>query len=178
MTMDPVPAAIVTVSLAALWLTAAVHKLADAKAFADSLAAYRLLPQRLTPFLGRVLPIAEIALAVGLLFGRTQAIAGALGGLLLVAYGAAIAVNLGRGRRELDCGCLAFGRGARLSGALVWRNALLAIASFVIALAPRTARQWGWIDAWTTLGGFAVAALLYVAAEELRAVAQRLPRGG
>jgi len=176
--IDPVPAAIMTLSLAALWLAAGLHKLADLPAFDGSLAAYGIAPRAMQPLLGRLLPVLELALAAGLLIPRTRPVAGALGALLLMAYGAAIAFNLHRGRRDLDCGCMGFGARSQISSALIWRNALAAVASLAAALLPRTQRVWGWMDAWTIVGGVVVIALLYLAMEGLRAATQRFSRYG
>lgn len=174
LTIDPVPAAIATLSLAALWSAAAVHKLADPKAFERSLEAYEVAPRALAPLLGRLLPMLELATATGLVFAPTRAAAGGFGALLLTAYGGAIALNLGRGRRELDCGCMGFGSQSRISPMLIWRNAIAAIASLLAGLLPRTDRATNWIDAWTIMAGIAMVALLYLAMEALRAAALRL----
>lgn len=174
--VDPVPAAIITLSLAALWLTAGLHKLADLKAFERSLEAYEVAPRAMLPVLGASLPALEVALAAGLLIAPTRPAAGALGALLLAAYGAAIVFNLRRGRRDLDCGCMGFGAQSRISFALVWRNAILAVASLSAGLLPCVQRISSWIDVLTIIAGVVVLALLYLAMEGLRASAQRLLR--
>jgi uncharacterized membrane protein YphA (DoxX/SURF4 family) len=176
--MDPVPAAIVTVSLAALWLTAGLHKLMDLKAFELSLEAYDIAPRTMLPLLARLLPVAELALAAGLTAEPTRAAAGTLGAVMLTAYGAAIAVNLRRGRRDLDCGCVGFGARSRISPALVWRNAIAALASLSAGLLPRAERVSSWMDTWTIIAAVAVIALLYLATEGLRAAAQRVAGRG
>jgi len=177
-TIDPVPAAIMTLSLAALWLAAGLHKLADLKAFERSLEAYDIAPRAMLPLLGRLLPALELALAAGLLIARARPVAGAVGALLLTGYGAAIVFNLRRGRRDLDCGCMGFGARSQISPALVWRNAIAAVASLSAGLLPRTERLSGWMDAWTIVAGVVVIALLYLAMEGLRAAAQRFSRYG
>lgn len=176
--IDPVPAAIMTLSLSALWLAAGVHKLSDLSAFEHSLEAYDLAPRAMLPVLGGLLPILELALAAGLLIAPTRPAAGALGAFLLSGYGVAIALNLHRGRRDLDCGCMGFGAQSRISSALLWRNALAAVASLSAGLLPRAQRVANWMDMWTIIAAVAVIALLYLALEGLRAVAQRLPRHG
>ena len=176
--IDPVPAAIMTLSLAALWLAAGLHKLADATVFERSLEAYDIAPRAMLPLLGRLLPVLELALAAGVLIAPTRAAAGVLGAFLLMGYGAAIAVNLHRDRRDLDCGCMGFGTQSRISSALVWRNALAAVASLSAGLLPRADRVSSWMDTWTIIAGVAVIALLYLTLEGLRAVTQRLSRQG
>jgi methylamine dehydrogenase accessory protein MauD len=147
--IDPVPAAIVTLSLAALWLAAGWHKLADPEAFERSLEAYDIAPQAMLPWLEKGLPVLELALAAGLLIPPTRPAAGVLGALVLLGYGAAIAFNLRRGRRDLDCGCVGFGARTQISPALVGRNAFAAFASLSAGLLPRTERIVTWIDIWT-----------------------------
>lgn len=176
--IDPVPAAIMTLSLAALWLAAGLHKLADLKAFERSLEAYDIAPRATLPLLGALLPILELALAAGLLSPPTRPVAGALGAFLLTGYGAAIAFNLRRGRRDLDCGCMGFGAQSQISPALLWRNVIAAVASLSAGLLPRAERVSSWIDTWTIVAGVVVLALLYLAMEALRASAQRFSRQG
>lgn len=176
--IDPVPATIMTLSLAALWIAAGWHKLADLKAFARSLEAYDIAPRAMLPFLGRFLPILELALAAGLAAAPTRPAAAVLGAFLLLGYGAAIAFNLHRGRRDLDCGCMGFGARSQISPALVWRNAIAAGVSLAAGLLPRAARVPSWIDIWTIIAGVALIALLYLATEELRAAAQRVSGRG
>lgn len=178
LTIDPVPAAVMTLSLAVLWLAAGLHKLEDPEAFERSVAAYDIAPRAVLPLLGRLLPVLELALAAGLSAASTRPAAAVLGALLLTLYGAAIAINLRRGRRDLDCGCMGFGAQSQISPALVWRNAIAAVASLSAGLLPRADRAWSWIDAWTVIAAVAVMALLYLAVEGLRAAAHRVPRRG
>lgn len=176
--VDPIPAAIVTLSLVALWLAAGLHKLADPRAFAGSLEAYDIVPRALLAPISRLLPILELALAAGLLVVATRPAAAVGGALLLLGYGVAIALNLHRGRRDLDCGCLGFGARSQISAALIWRNALAALASLCAGLLPRAQRTSTWMDTWTIIAGVVVIALLYLALEGLRAAAQRSSRYG
>lgn len=176
--IDPVPATVLALSLAALWSAAGLHKLADLKTFERSLAAYDIAPSSLLPLLGRLLPILELALAAGLLNARTRPAAGVTSALLLTVYAAAIALNLHRGRRDLDCGCMGFGGKSRISPALVSRNAIAALASLSAGLLPRAERISSWLDTWTIIAAVVLIALLYLAIEGLRASAQRLPRKG
>ncbi|HTV52582.1 MAG TPA: MauE/DoxX family redox-associated membrane protein [Steroidobacteraceae bacterium] len=173
---DPVPAAILLLALLALWLAAGLHKLWRHRQFAGSLSAYALLPQGLIGAASWLLPLLELALAAGLIFERSRAYAGCAGAVTLAVYAAAIGINLRRGRRQLDCGCLAFGRRKQISAALLGRNAVLALASLLVGLVPVRARSLDWVDGWTILCGAATLALLYIAFEGLAESAQRLPR--
>jgi hypothetical protein len=96
--------------------------------------------------------------------------------LLFGLYALAIAINLRRGRRELDCGCLGFGRRSTISMTLLWRNGVLVLASLAAGFLPRGERALDWIDLFTVAVGLTAAALLYAATEGLAAAAGRLPR--
>jgi uncharacterized membrane protein YphA (DoxX/SURF4 family) len=174
--IDPVPASVLALALAALWAASGVHKLRDPQGFARALAAYELVPQRGVDIVARALPLIEITVAMGLLLPVSRQAAALVSALLLGLYTLAIAINLRRGRRALDCGCLGFGRRSTISMTLLWRNAALVLASLAAGLLPRTVRALDWIDLFTVAFAVAAAALLYAAAEGLAAAAGRLPR--
>jgi len=174
--IDPVPASVLALALAALWTAAGVHKLRDPGGFADALAAYALLPQRAIDVVARAIPLIEITVAIGLLLRVSREAAALVSTLLLGLYALAIAINLRRGRRELDCGCLGFGRRSTISMTLLWRNGALVLASLAAGVLPRRERALDWIDLFTVTVGVAAAALLYAAVEGLADAAGRLPR--
>ena len=73
---------------------------------------------------------------------------------LLAAYGAAIGVNLARGRRHIDCGCVGPAARRPIGGWLVARNGVLAAPSRSPgSRAGRRARPLVWVDALTVVGG-------------------------
>jgi uncharacterized membrane protein YphA (DoxX/SURF4 family) len=115
--------------LAAYLAAGGIAKLADRRRFDGIVLDYRLLPPRVALRVGATLPWIELILAAGLLAGLRPAALGAA--LLLVLYGAAMAVNLARGRRLMDCGCGA--QPQRLSGWLLLRNAALAAGAILAA---------------------------------------------
>jgi hypothetical protein len=174
--IDPVPALLLTLALVVLWSASGLHKLRDPGGFAGALAAYALLPQRAVAIVARALPLIEITVAIGLVLRVSREAAALASALLLGLYAVAIAINLRRGRRELDCGCLGSGRRNTISMTLLWRNAALVLASLAAGLLPRGARALDWIDLFTVAVGVAAAALLYAAVEGLAATAGRLTR--
>jgi hypothetical protein len=95
------------------------------------------------------------------------------GALLLALYGAAIGINLVRGRRAIDCGCGGPGGSRPLRADLVARNGGVALLLCVAALAPGP-RTLVWIDAATVAGAIAMLALLYAAIDVAAANAARL----
>lgn len=116
---------VIRLALAMLFAAAALAKLRQSRDFHATVLAYQLLPPRQAMGIAVILPWTEAAIALGLIAGFSVA-AYAAAGLLLV-YALAMAVNLGRGRRNIDCGCGAAPQA--LSIWLVVRNILLAGAA-------------------------------------------------
>ena len=118
---------------------AAVHKLHDAKAFVETLRDYQIIP---TPLLESMSAL-MIGLEVFVIFGlwpvslRTEATVTAA--VLLVSYAMAIGVNLGRGRRELDCGCSWGASGQAIAWGLVFRNGLMLLPCWVVIMSQKIA---------------------------------------
>jgi uncharacterized membrane protein YphA (DoxX/SURF4 family) len=88
--------------IAGLFLYAGVTKLADMAGFAQTIAAYRILPDPLVPCAAMGLPVVEILAGGGALFNRRWAILGLTGIMILflgvLSYGVAMGLNI-------DCGC-------------------------------------------------------------------------
>ncbi len=178
MALDPVVSAIVRVGLAGLFGLAALHKARDLRAFAATVQDYRIVPERWTPAVPIALIGAEGAIAVALVFPGPGIAAGLAAVLLLSSYTAAIGLNLLRGRRHIDCGCLGPGRRQPISAWLMGRNALLIAVALLAALPPST-RAFGWVDAISVCGGVCASVLLFGAASRLAAqapISQRLRR--
>jgi hypothetical protein len=159
--MDPAIQLSCRLGLALLFVLATAHKLRDFAAFRSQLAAYRIVPDGLVLPLAALLPGIETAIAVALLTSATAATAALAAAVLLTVYSSAIAVNLVRGRTDIDCGCGA--AGTKLSTALVARNAVATLVALGAA-APVAARDLLWPDALTVLGGVASGILLFHAA--------------
>jgi hypothetical protein len=165
--MDPVLDIAVRAALSLLLGAAALHKLRDLATFRATFGEYRLLPPRLA----RLFPAAEAGLAIGLLVRPRPSLVGTAA--LLALYGGAIAVNLRRGRRHIDCGC--GGPGRPISGRLVARNAALA-AIALAALLPSSGRALVWLDAITVAATTAFAAAVYASLDRMIADAPALAR--
>lgn len=166
--MDPVVTSTVRLALGLLFAGAAWHKLRAPAEFTAAVRAYRLAPQRAVPLLAAALVASEVA-ATGLLLAPKGSRLGALvAAALLGLYGLAIAVNLARGRRDLDCGC--GGPGARLpvSGTLVARNLVFSTGALVL-LAPASGRPMTWVDVTTVLAATATLAALSAGIARLEA---------
>lgn len=168
MLIDPAISAALGVSLAALFAVSAAHKARGFAEFSGALRNYRIAPEGLVPALSVLVIAAEALIATGLLFAPARAVAAIAAATLLLAYGGAIALNLARGRRDIDCGCNFGGSRERLSMVLVFRNAGLALAALAAA-APVNARALGALD-YASIALFVLsAAALYGVFESLRA---------
>jgi hypothetical protein len=166
--MDPVLDLVVRGGLTLLLAAAALHKLADPARFRATLGEYRVLPAPAVGVASALVVGTELVLAVALLVPATRTVGLLAGAALLAVYAAAIAVNLLRGRTDLDCGCLASGGGRAISWWLVGRNVALA-ALATASVAPAAARPLGWIDAVTFVGALTTTALSWVAMDGLLA---------
>lgn len=165
--MDPAIALLLRGALTLLFAAAAIAKLRDRRIFHGNVLAWRLLPARLAGRVADTLPWLEAALAAGIFAGLPLAAIGAAA--LFAAYGLGIAINLGRGRRVIDCGC--GGPPQPLSGWHLVRNIGLVVVALATALLPPTTRAPTWVDAITVVAGSAAAALLYYAAHAMHALA-------
>ena len=164
--LDPVIPLVISLSLAALWLLAAAQKLRAFDSFSGVLADYRLLPARVTGVCAAAVIGVELCLGIGLLMpiGRNFALAGSA--LVLVLYAGAIAVNLVKGRRFIDCGCSGFAGQQPLGMWLVARNLLLALMAFAATL-PVQGRALVWFDAVAVSAAVCISAFLYAAINRL-----------
>jgi hypothetical protein len=143
--------------VALVFLSAAVGKMRHWLALQGVIANYRLVPQALVAPIAYLLPPVEAALAIWLLSGwaAPSAAAGAAG--LLCVFAVAMAVNLSRGRRDINCGCFQSALRQTLSWALVWRN--VSLASGLVLTTAVVGASGG---LWDTLYAVIVGAVLFV----------------
>jgi hypothetical protein len=171
--VDPAVSTILRGALALLFVIAATHKLRDPASFAAVLTDYALLPAAVIGLAARVVPAAELAAALALAVPGSVGAGALLAAALLALYALAMGVNLLRGRRDLDCGCMGPGARRSLSGGLLVRNALFIVAA-LLCLLPVTPRALTWLDALTVPLAVAALSALYAAAERLLATAPAL----
>lgn len=164
--LDPVFSLTLALLLTTLLWHAAFGKLGARAEFRAVLDAYDLLPPALNLVLSLLLPVTEGLSGLALLVGRTRPLGGLAASALFAVYGTAIAVNLARGRRDLDCGCAGPGARRPITGYLVWRNAGLSLAGLALAAgtAPRLLTLG---DGATVLGAVLGFALLYLTLDRL-----------
>jgi hypothetical protein len=164
--LDPALAILVVCCGSALFALAAVHKLRDMRHFSAAFADYRVPPalQRLN--LAWAIPALELGVAVGVWVPACALSAVLLAIALLLAYGAAIAINLRSGRSGIACGCGGPDPEQPIAWWMVWRNLLLSLL-LLAAIAPRGARPLELTDFATIGCGLAAIALLYATAGRL-----------
>ncbi len=173
MTLDAAASLALAWALAWVLLSAARHKLRQPRSFRRALDGYRLVPAPLVKATAGVLSLAELAAGIALLVPGTRAFGALAAAGLFTLYGIAIAWNLARGRRHIDCGCAGPGSRRELGEGLVLRNAALVLAALLAAL-PESPRPWLWLDGVTALAGAAVLVLLHAALDGVLARAPQL----
>ena len=102
-----------------------LDKLRDWPAFRAAVANYRVLPSRFVALAAIGLPLAEAAAGAALLVDASRIVGAWLGAGVIGVATAGIAVNVARGRTDIDCGCGGVEGRQRLSWLLVARNLVL-----------------------------------------------------
>jgi uncharacterized membrane protein YphA (DoxX/SURF4 family)/peroxiredoxin len=150
--------------LAAVFALSGVAKLADQAGSRQALIAFGL-PRSLATPLGRLLPLAELAVAVALAPAVT-AWWGALGALaLLLAFVVGIGANLAQGRKP-DCRCFGQLHSTPVGWKTLARNGLLmAVAAFIVLKGAENAgpSTVGWVGDLTATQLFGLLGLVIVA---------------
>ena len=116
--------------LSAIFAVAGITKLLDLRGTREAVKNFGA-PEPLAPALSVLLPIAELSIAVGLLFNISTSVS-ALGGLLLLClFAVAISVNLAQGRTH-DCHCFGQLHSRPLGWPTLVRNVLFAVAAGIV----------------------------------------------
>jgi len=170
--MDPALHLVFRASLALLLASAAWHKLRDLLRFRTALAQYELLPAGFIAPAAVLAPALEAVLAAMIASSVGIAAAALASAALMLMYAAAIAVNLRRGRADIDCGCLGPASRVPLSNGLVARNLALVAAFSVLAL-PVSTRALTWLDLVGAAAGVAALSACWLATQRMLALAPR-----
>jgi hypothetical protein len=169
--LDTLPHLTLTLALATLFAASAAHKLLARGQWPAIVRQYRLLPDVLAAPVAALVPLAEALAAAGLLWPRAIT-AGALTAVaLLLAYAAALAINLHRGRASIDCGCFGSHRRQGIAPWMVGRNLVLAAVALAL-LMPTDARTLSAAEPGLALAFVVTLAFLYPV---LEIVLQPLP---
>jgi putative oxidoreductase len=94
----------VQLALGAIFVIAAIPKIADPPSFAHMIYNYRLVPASLINLSAVVMPWVELLAGLALILGVWRAAARNVVGILLAVFIIAIGINLGRDN-AIDCGC-------------------------------------------------------------------------
>ncbi|HUY25968.1 MAG TPA: MauE/DoxX family redox-associated membrane protein [Candidatus Binataceae bacterium] len=170
--LDPAIQHLIAIALAAIFAGSAAMKLYDLEAFEGAVANYRLLPRWSEKPAAWAIPIFESLCAAGILLPATRPVAARALVVLLGVLSGAVAINLGRGRRDIDCGCFGPMLRQKLGASLLARNLALIIAALLLELAP-VARGLAPIDYVTIAFGAATLIVLYASANYAIANAPR-----
>lgn len=173
--IDPVISWAIALSVAVLFVATASHKLRDWEQFREVVRNYRLLPEALVPLSAAILIALELSAAVLVLLVATRPIGAELSAGILAAYAVAIAINLRRGRVNLDCGCLGISRRQPVRWWMVGRNVAIA-ALALIAGQPVMSRELTALDGVTIVCATLSLAFLYTAQSLLGATTRPLLR--
>ena len=164
--IHPIVAVAFSLVLAVILFAGASHKLRAPHRFARQIDDYALLPGAAVALAARAVPVVEVVIAIALLVPGLRAWGAASAGLLLALYTGAIAINLFRGRRDIDCGCSGPGLERPLSPALLVRNGVL-MAMAVIAALPADAAALHGFGLFLIGASVAAILILYTATEGL-----------
>jgi uncharacterized membrane protein len=167
-TMDHAISWTVSLALALVFGASAAIKFVDFPEFRGALENYRIVPEELSLPAAMLVPVSELACAIGLLLPRYHLAAAMLLIFLLAIFTAAIGINMVRGRLYIDCGC--FGPMLRqpLSYWLLIRNVVLMLLGAVVMLA-NDARAMTTLDVVTIALGASTLVFLYGSANYLLA---------
>jgi hypothetical protein len=158
--MDPLFELTIGWSLAALFAGSTLHKIQALSEWPGVVRNYRLMPDA---FGGAAawLILSAGALTAGAQLFQSSRRAGAIAAALqLLVFGAAIGINIGRGRTAIDCGC--FGSRLRhgISRWMVARNAVLALCALSLLL-PASHRRLSAMEVAVCVGLILTLAFLY-----------------
>lgn len=137
----------VRVLAALIFATALWGKAEHWTAFTGVIGQYKVLPQALSVPAAATILVLEAMVVGGIALPSVAPFAMALAVFLLLGFAVAMAINLARGNRDIDCGCFQSALRQRLDWGLVVRNVILAAL-----VAPGAAhvgfpdQPLGWID--------------------------------
>lgn len=103
---DPIVPVFASLFVALILAAAAIPKIRNSDEFQGVVTNYRLLPTFMVVPFARLLPWLELGSAVALLVPSTREVAAWVAAGLFMMFAMALAINVGRGRTHIDCGCV------------------------------------------------------------------------
>jgi methylamine utilization protein MauE len=132
--MDPLLELMIAWSLAALFAASTLHKLLALSEWPGVLRNYRLMPDVLSGAAAWLI-LSGMALTAGaLLWQPTRRLGAVTACLLLIIFGAAMGINIRRGRTAIDCGCFGSRLRQGIARWMVMRNGFLALCALTLLL--------------------------------------------
>jgi Methylamine utilisation protein MauE len=132
--MDPLLELTIAWSLAALFTASTLHKLRALSEWPGVLRNYRLMPEVLTGAAASLI-LSGMALTAGALVWQPTRRLGAVAAcLLFIIFGAAMGINIWRGRTAIDCGCFGSRLRQGIAPWMVMRNGILALCAVTLLL--------------------------------------------
>jgi putative oxidoreductase len=119
----------------AMFLTAALPKIADPASFATDIDNYRMVPDALIGPISVGLPLLEALVGIALVTGLHARGAALVAGGMLIAFAIGMVQAIVRGI-DLDCGCFGHVVETRVSWLTVTRNVALTVACATVVLGP------------------------------------------
>lgn len=166
--IDPLYGLTARIFLGLFFLVAALHKVRGRQAFEAALRGYAFLPAALLRPAALLLLASEVLVGTLLMLPGSPVVAGLAATALLALYFSAIAANLVRRRRHIDCGCSFDGKTSMISGWHLVRIGTLA-ALALLPLAGVSSRILNGFDMLNLGGAVVVLAVLYAATDALLA---------
>jgi hypothetical protein len=145
---------------ALIFFSAAAGKMRNWPTFRGVVANYRLLPDFLVAPVACLLPPLEAAIGVGLLTPWASPWAARAAAAMFTLFATAMAVNLTRGRRAIDCGCFQNALKQTLRWRLVARN--VAVALLLLLASADGARPMPLVEPAYLVNGLLGGAALFV----------------
>ncbi|MEX2517374.1 MAG: MauE/DoxX family redox-associated membrane protein [Gammaproteobacteria bacterium] len=175
--VEPMATAFAVTLLVVVFLAASVNKLRSLEIFEGVVYNFRLLPETLVKPVAYSLPFVEMAVAATLIVPATRSYSSWTAVILLGVFTLAVAINLLRGRREIDCGCFSPGHKSSdlkqtLSWWLVLRNMVLAGLALWVAAAPAVAPVGTGLEWLLGMVTAIIVAIFYVTAARLAMAAR------
>lgn len=149
---------------ALVFLTAAVGKMRNWTVLQGVIANYRLLPDALVMPVSWALPVIELIVGAACLSPLASPWPELAAALLLAVFATGMAINLARGRRDIDCGCFQSTLKQTLRWPLVLRNVAL------IALLAVSAWDRSTVDAWALINAAIAGIALFVVVQAFNAL--------
>ena len=130
---NPLSLILARILVAFVLLTSAYGKLSRPCHFISVIQTYQLLPKSLVRPFASALPWSEVIIGLLLVLGWQTYHAAVTGASLMTIFILAIAINLARGRTELECGCFGARHWEKIGWKVMARDVILLLVFLQLA---------------------------------------------